>query len=212
MVNLDLSVFIRTVFQFLFERTPLIMLKLDPKTTALVLIDLQKGILARSLAPHSADDVIKRAHELADRFRLEGAPVVLVNVRFSKDFKDALRLPVDQPSVQPPGGFPSDFSHLADGLEKSGDILVTKKQWSAFYGTDLDIHLRRRGIQTIVLGGVATNMGVESTARQAWEHNYAVIVVEDVTSSASDELHNFAIGKIFPRFSRVMKSSDITLS
>src|ERR1700722_17071877 len=134
----------------------------DPKTTALVLIDFQKGVVGRPFAPYSAADVLKTGIELAERFRRAGAPVVLVNVGFSPDFKDALRQPVDQPMQAPPGGFPADFMELADGLAKPGDIKITKRQWGAFHGTELDLQLRRRGVQTIVLGGIATNIGVES--------------------------------------------------
>src|ERR1700733_6359578 len=168
------------------------MLELDPKTTALILIDFQKGIMGHGLNPLSADQVTQVGSALADTFREAGAPVVLVNVGFAKDFKDALRQPVDQAFAAPPGGFPENFSELLDGLAKPGDILVTKRQWGAFHGTELDLQLRRRGIQTIVLGGVATNIGVESTARQAWEHGYAVVLVEDATSGMSAEMHDFA--------------------
>jgi nicotinamidase-related amidase len=188
------------------------MLELDPKTTALVLIDLQKGIMGHELKPYPADRVAKAGSTLADTFRKAGAPVVLVNVGFAKDFKDALRQPVDQPFAAPPGGFPENFSELIDGLAKPGDILVTKRQWGAFHGTELDLQLRRRGIQTIVLGGVATNIGVESTARQAWEYGYAVVLAEDATSGMSAEMHDFAIGNIFPRISRVVKSAELNLS
>ena len=188
------------------------MLELDPKTTALVLIDLQKGIIGHELTPHRADQVSEVGSELADTFRKAGAPVVLVNVGFAKDFKDALRQPVDQPFAVPPGGFPENFSELIDGLAKPGDILVTKRQWGAFHGTELDLQLRRRGIQTIVLGGVATNIGVESTARQAWEYGYAVVLAEDATSGMSAEMHDFAIDNIFPRISRVVKSAELNLS
>src|SRR6201982_2838876 len=188
------------------------MLELDPKTTALVLIELQKGIRSHELKPYPADRVTKTGSTLADTFRKAGAPVVLVNVGFAKDFKDALRQPVDQPFAAPPGGFPENFSELIDGLAKPGDILVTKRQWGAFHGTELDLQLRRRGIQTIVLGGVATNMGVESTARQAGENGYAVVLAEDATSAMSAQMHDFAIGNIFPRISRVVKSADLTLS
>ena len=188
------------------------MLELDPKTTALVLIDLQKGIMGHALSPHSADQITKVGSALADTFREAGAPVVLVNVGFAKDFKDALRQPVDQAFAAPPGGFPENFSELIDGLAKPGDILVTKRQWGAFHGTELDLQLRRRGIQTIVLGGVATNIGVESTARQAWEYGYAVVLAEDATSGMSAEMHDFAIDNIFPRISRVVKSAELNLS
>src|SRR5258707_4420227 len=105
----------------------------DPNTTALVLIDLQKGILGMPLAPHSGADVLKTGGELADRFRRSGAPVVLVNVAFSPDFKDALRQPVDKPFPMPAGGFPADFNELADGLEKAGDRCITSRQFSACY-------------------------------------------------------------------------------
>jgi nicotinamidase-related amidase len=186
------------------------MKNLDPKTTALVLIDLQKGIVRRALAPHSGTDVVKTSSELAERFRRAGAPVVLVNVAWSPDFKDQLRQPVDQPMTPPPGGFSADFTELADDLAKPGDIRITKRQWGAFHGTELDLQLRRRGIQTIVLGGISTNIGVESTARQAWEHGYAIILAEDATSSQSAEIHKFSVENILPRISRIAKAADIS--
>jgi len=182
---------------------------LDPKASALVLIDLQKGIVGRPLAPHTGEEVLENAKELAERFRQAGAPVILVHVGWSPDFKDALTQPVDQPMQAPPGGFPADFMELADGLKKPGDVCVMKRQWGAFYGTDLDLQLRRRGVRTIVLGGIATNIGVESTARQAWEHGYALILAEDATTGQSAELHRFAFENIFPRISRVLKAADI---
>ena len=96
-----------------------------------------------------------------------------------------------------------------DGLKQTSDICITKRQWGAFYGTELDLQLRRRGVRTIVLGGIATNIGVESTARDAWERGYAIILAEDATSGQSAELHKFAIENIFPRISRVTKSTEI---
>ena len=109
------------------------------------------------------------------------------------------------------GGYPDDFSDLVDGLAAPTDIRVTKHQWGAFYGTDLDVQLRRRGIQTIVLGGVATNIGVESTARQAWERNYALVIAEDATTSLSAEMHAFSMTSILPMISRIVKTADINV-
>ena len=186
-------------------------MNLIPQTAALVLIDLQKGIMERTLAPYTSDQVIKTAKELAERFRLAGAPVFPVNVAWSKDRKDALRQPVDQPPAIPPGGFPEYFSELVEGLAKPEDIRITKRQWSAFHGTELDLQLRRRGIDTIVLAGVATNMGVESTARQAWELGYCLILAEDATSGMSAEMHHFSMNHIMPRLGRVAKAADIVL-
>jgi len=186
------------------------MLTFDPHTTALVLIDLQKGVLRHILAPYSAEQVIQTAGELAGRFRAASATVVLVNVNFSPDFRDAPRQAVDRPMAIPPGGFPPDFAELIDGLAQPGDLRITKRQWGAFFGTELDLQLRRRGIQTIVLAGVSTNMGVESTARQAWEHGYAIVLAEDATSARSAEMHQFAVSNILPHLSRVTKAAEIS--
>src|SRR3984957_15634131 len=147
--------------------------KLDSKTTALVLIALQQGILGFGKAPRSAESVLTASAKLAKRFRELSAPVVLVRVGWSADFGDALKQPVDQPVVLPAGGLPSNWWDFpAELAVEARDILITKRQWSAFYGTELDLQLRRRGIETIVLGGISTNIGVESTARAAHEHGY----------------------------------------
>jgi nicotinamidase-related amidase len=187
------------------------MLTLPAATTALVLIDLQNGIVAIQTAPRPGKEVLAKGQELAQRFRAAKAPVVLVNVAFSPDFADALRTPVDHPPESPPGGYPENWSQLADGLAEPSDIRITKRQWGAFYGTDLDLQLRRRGVTTLVIGGIATNMGVESTARAAHEHGYAVVLVEDATAGRSAELHHFAFTHIFPRLGRVVKADEITL-
>jgi nicotinamidase-related amidase len=187
------------------------MITLPAGTTALILIDLQKGIVSRPIEPHSAESVLAKGRDLARRFRDAASPVVLVNVSFSPDFRDALKTPVDQPPQIPPGGFPEGWAELADGLAEPSDIRITKRQWGAFYGTDLDLQLRRRGVTTVVIGGIATNMGVESTARAAHEHGYAVVLAEDAASTWSPEMHAFAVDHIFPRLGRVAKSHEIEL-
>lgn len=187
------------------------MIRLEARTTALVLIDLQEGIASRDLAPYKGSDVVAIGARLAGDFRQAGAPVVLVNVAFARNYSDALNQPVDQPAPRPRDGYPDEFSTLVEGLAKPGDIRITKRQWGAFHGTELDLQLRRRGIVTVVLGGIATNFGVESTARQAWEHGYSVVTVEDATTGTTVEMHAFAFGRIFPRISRVAKSEDLSL-
>jgi nicotinamidase-related amidase len=182
---------------------------LDPRSTALVLIDLQNGIVGMPLAPHSGNDVLAKSRDLAQRFRAAPAPVMLVRVAFAEDFADAPSRNVDQPTQRMQGGRPASWSALAEGLAEPGDILIVKRQWGAFYGTDLDLQLRRRGVKTIVLGGIATNFGVESTARQAWEHGYDVIIAEDACTSMSAELHDMAIRHIFPRVARVVASATL---
>lgn len=178
----------------------------DPATTALVLIDLQKGIVGMDLAPRSGMAVVATATDLAARFRAARAPVVLVHV----DFTEGLAPPQD---VDTPSTFQrtDDWSDFINGLRHDGDIVVTKHHWGAFTGTDLDLQLRRRGVKTIVLGGIATNFGVESTARSAWEHSYNVVIAEDACSSAKTEAHRFAVDMIFPRIARVVKAGDVVL-
>jgi nicotinamidase-related amidase len=88
-------------------------------------------------------------------------------------------------------------------------LKITKRQWGAFYGTELDLQLRRRGIRTIVLGGVATQIGVESTARQAYEHGYELLIVKDVTTSTVAEGHDMSMKHILPRLGRLVESGDI---
>jgi nicotinamidase-related amidase len=187
------------------------MINLPAASTALILIDLQKGIIGLPLAPYSGEAVLTRGVALAERFRAAKAPVALVNVAFSADFGDALKAPVDRPWQAPPGGLLEGWSELADGLAKPSDVRITKRQWGAFYGTELDLQLRRRGVTTVVIGGIATNMGVESTARAAHEHGYAVVIAEDASSGLSAVTHAFAFEHIFPLLGRVAKTGEIEL-
>jgi nicotinamidase-related amidase len=92
---------------------------------------------------------------------------------------------------------------------KPDDFVITKHQWGAFYGTELDLEFRRRGISTMVLCGIATHIGVESTARFAYEYGYNQIFVEDAMAAMSAEEHNFTVTKIFPRIGLVRKTADI---
>jgi nicotinamidase-related amidase len=186
--------------------------RLDPARTALVLVDLQQGIVAMpGLGPRSADDVVKAATALADRFRVAGAPVVLVHVGWAADGADRPPRNVDRPPSLPPDGLPREWMQLVEGVLRDGDIVVHKRQWGAFTGTDLDLQLRRRGVSTIVLAGIATNFGVESTARNGWELGYDIVVAEDATTSRSAELHDFAIAHILPQIARIRASAEIEL-
>jgi nicotinamidase-related amidase len=111
---------------------------------------------------------------------------------------------------------PSNYSAFAAGWDEfpepppASDIIVSKRQWGAFYGTDLDLQLRRRGVHTIVLGGIATNIGVESTARSAWEHGYDLAICEDLCADLRLETHAASFANIFPRISRVTTSEAIS--
>jgi nicotinamidase-related amidase len=182
--------------------------QLDPGKTALVLIDLQRGITTFPAEPHSAAAVIANAGQLADAFRAVGAPVILVRVATSPDGGDRLHSPVDEAQVR--RQVPPDFAEIVAELgPRESDIVVTKRQWGAFYGTDLDLQLRRRGIVTVVLGGIATNYGVESTARDGYERGYELVLVEDAMSARSAADHAFACERIFPRLGRLCRTADV---
>ncbi|MDB5707916.1 MAG: hydrolase [Sphingomonas bacterium] len=184
---------------------------LDPATTALILVDLQNGIVGMQIAPRSGPEVVETAKALAARFRAAGAPVVQVHVGWRADGADRPSQAADRPSPFPPGGLPEAFTQFSDGVREPGDIAVLKHHWGAFTGTDLDLQLRRRGIRTVVLAGIATNFGVESTARSAWELSYDVVIAEDATTSRSAELHDFAIQHILPQIARIRPGAEIAL-
>jgi len=185
-------------------------LVIDKSKTSLVIIDLQKGITSRPTAPNSADTVLKNASSIADAFRKNNMPVFLVRVKPSADGKDSLHPIVaesmwDQSQTPPP-----DWADIVPQMgPKPDDFVITKHQWGAFYGTELDLEFRRRGIITMVLCGIATHIGVESTARFAYEYGYNQIFVEDAMAAMSAEEHNFTVTKIFPRIGLVRKTADI---
>jgi len=185
-------------------------LSLDPATTALVVIDLQKGILGRNTEPRTSAVVLARAVQLADALRARGGFVVLVRVAFSPDFRDALRPVADDPTWTRSSAPPPDFAELAPELgPRAGDHVVTKRQWGAFHGTDLDVQLRRRGIKTIVLCGISTSIGCESTARAAYEHGYQQVFAEDAMATMAAAEHEHTVTRIFPRIGRVRSTAEI---
>jgi nicotinamidase-related amidase len=182
-------------------------LSLNSASDALVLIDLQRGIVARPGAPRPGTEVVEQSVRLAKAFRQKGATVVLVHV----DLGQLFAVPVDRPNWDPKAPPPRvEASELVPEIgPEPGDIVITKRQWGAFYGTPLDQHLRRRGIRRIILGGIATNFGVESTARAANERGYELVLVEDAMTSVSAEGHEFSIKHILPRLGLVRSTAEV---
>lgn len=173
------------------------LLSLDFKKTALVIIDLQKGIVG---VP-GGQAVVEKTAKLVQLFRQNDGFIAFVKVSFH-DGKDALKPLTDQPvnAVQRPEGWDELVSELG---VSSSDYVVTKRQWGAFFGTDLDLQLRRRGIDTIVLCGIATNIGVESTAREAFQLGYNQIFITDAMTTFSQEEHEATCKFIYPRIGKV---------
>jgi nicotinamidase-related amidase len=184
----------------------LVTLEIDPGKTALVLIDLQAGILANALAPYDSDTVLENGLTLARAVKAAGGFVVAVNVDFGPDramFPPGL-------SDAPMGGAPApDFAEIRPEVLAVADLVVTKRQWGALHCTELDTLLRRRGIDTIIVGGVATNFGVESTVREGWSHGYSMIVAEDASTTFSTEMQDFPMTLVFPRIARVRSVAEI---
>jgi nicotinamidase-related amidase len=177
---------------------------------ALVVVDLQKGIVSLATEPSPASKVIENATRLADALRSRGGLVVLVRVSFSPDGKDALRPTLDPGAPAFTGVRAPDWAEIVPQLAgHPEDHTVTKRQWGAFYGTDLDLQLRRRGIGTILLCGISTAFGVESTARDAYERGYQQVFVEDAMASRSAAEHEHTVARIFPRIGRVRSTEQV---
>ncbi len=166
--------------------------KVDAPRTALVLIDLQVRIVGRQLAPRGGAEVIRQSMRLAEAVRDNGGLVV------------AVRWERPEEGAQPPG------NELVDEIApRADDLLITKHTWGAFHETGLHDKLQGRGITTLILAGIATNLGVESTARAADEHGYRLFLVEDAMASLDAESHAFAINKIFPIIGTVCSTDDV---
>lgn len=168
---------------------------------ALIVIDLQKGI-AGLKAVHPIGEIIARTAQLARAFRERGWPVVLVNV--------SGRAPGRTDAGFPKFAFPPDWTELVPELERQpSDILVTKQRVGAFLGTPLDEILRSRGVTQVFLTGVATSMGVEATARSAFDLGYNVVLVTDAMTDRDPDANCNSIGRIFPRLGETTTTGEV---
>jgi nicotinamidase-related amidase len=173
---------------------------LDPKT-ALILVDLQKGIVSIPAA-HPAAGIVANAGALADAFRKHQLPVVLVNVGGGAPGR----------TESPPRGGerPADWMELVPELHhQPSDIVVTKKTWGAFTGTGLGETLKKLGITQVVVAGIATTFGVESTARQAHEHGLNVTLAIDAMTDPNPDAHHNSVTRIFPRLGETGTTAEI---
>jgi nicotinamidase-related amidase len=174
---------------------------LDPKP-ALIVIDLQKGIVDAPTV-HPTGEIVERSANLAEAFRRQALPVVLVNVTAGAAGR------TDR--TRPPGIISSpDWADLVDELNvQPGDHLVTKQRRSAFHDTGLDAHLRGLGVTQVVLTGISTTSGVESTARSAYDHGYHVVLVTDAMTDTDPDAHANSIERIFPKLGETTTTAEI---
>jgi nicotinamidase-related amidase len=173
---------------------------IDPKT-ALVVIDLQQGIVSLPTV-HPIGDVVKNAAALADAFRRRGLPVVLVNVAGGAPGR------TEQPPRITP--FPAGWTDLIPELNRQpSDIVVTKRTWGAFASTDLEHQLKALDVTQVVIVGVATATGVESTARQAYEQGFNVTLAIDAMTDLRPAAHDYSIAQVFPRLGETGTTPEI---
>ena len=182
-------------------------LDIDKAKTALVVIDLQKLFNSMELQPYDTKTVVSNASKLAAAFRKNKMPVFLVHASPARDA--ALKTLTDS-SFVPSGQMPLGWADIVPELgPEPTDVVITKRQWGAFYGTDLELRLRRGGLDTIVLCGIATTYGVESTARFAYELGFQQIFAEDAMTDMSEDAHTNAVAYALKRMGRVRKTDEI---
>ncbi|HTZ55572.1 MAG TPA: isochorismatase family protein [Candidatus Acidoferrum sp.] len=174
--------------------------QIDP-VAALVVIDLQKGVAGFPVAPYSSAEVIARSAKLAAAFRAKHLPVVLVNVEGRAPGRSDTTFTFNPPP---------DWAELVPELNRQpSDYTVTKHQVGAFYSTALERILRRAGVTQVFLTGIATTMGVEASARAAYDHGYHVVLVEDAMSDMSAENHRHAVTTTFARIGEVTTTAEV---
>jgi nicotinamidase-related amidase len=182
------------------EKNRMPLTALDPQT-ALIVVDLQKGII-NSPFIHPVAGVIERTCILLDAFRQRHLPVVLVNVAGGAPGR------TEQP--RPFSTLPEGFSDLLPELGlRAGDIVVTKRTWGAFASTDLEARLKANGVTQVVVAGIATGTGVEATARQAYEQGFNVTLALDAMTDVRLEAHEFSLRSVFPRLGETGSTQDI---
>jgi nicotinamidase-related amidase len=173
---------------------------LDTKT-ALLVVDLQKGIVGLPTA-HPMADVVKNAVALTEAFRAHKLPVVLINV-------DA-GAPGRAEQFRSTRDFPAGWTDLIPELDRQpSDHLVTKRTWGAFTNTGLEKYLRENGVTQVVVVGVATTAGVESTARHAHELGFNVSLAIDAMTDMNADAHHNSITRIFPKLAETGTTREI---
>lgn len=188
---------------------------IDDKT-ALVLIDLQKGIVKAALA-HPVEDILNKSVQLINAFRNTHLPIVIVNVNPVGASWTKAR--VEKPSI-PQNTITQTIAKVAmpllgstdivpEVITQPTDIFITKKTWNAFYNTGLHDELQKKNVTEIILAGVATSIGVEGTARAASELGYNIAFATDAMTDRVLDAHNNSINYIFPRIGELDVTDNI---
>lgn len=186
----------------------------DSQRAALILIDLQGANASQTVAPNTTDEVVERCLRLIDAARVGGALVIYVRTSFLTDESDSLggklRTDVQRPAKP---SRPSGWDSLLPSVTPyENEPIVIKRSWNAFHGSDLDLQLRRHGVDTVVMAGISTGFGVEGTGRAAYDHAYNVVYVPEAMSSYTLEQHEHSIREIFPQIGRVRALDETVMA
>ncbi|MFI1096089.1 isochorismatase family protein [Streptomyces sp. NPDC020917] len=180
---------------------------LDP-TSALVVIDLQKGIVPARTG-RAVTAAVGQAARLAGGYRRHGLPVVLVNVTGRAPGRtDAGRRDAGRSGNG--AALPDGWADLIDELDaQPTDHRITKRRRSAFHDTGLDTLLRDLGVTQVVLAGIATGSGVESTARAASDHGYHVVLATDAMTDPDADAHRHSVERVFPKLGETATTAEV---
>lgn len=176
--------------------------QLDPRT-ALIVVDLQNAIRGYATAT-AVDEIVAVTARLVEAFRAHELPIVWVTVaggapgRTEQARAAGGRLAVD-----------NGMDVIAALGRQPHDLGVVKRTWGAFTGTDLDEQLRANGVTQVVVAGIATGAGVESTARHAHENGYNVTLAVDAMTDRDAESHDYVTSTVFPRIGETGTADEI---
>jgi nicotinamidase-related amidase len=178
----------------------------DPSRTALLVMDVQHGIVERL----GSETLLARLIEATSAARKAHVHVIYVKLGFREGYPEISPLSSTFARVVESESFiEGRSSEIHDAVRpERGDIVVTKRRVSAFSGSDLDVILRARGIEALVLCGIATSGVVLSTLRQAADLDLALAVLSDGCADADEEVHRVLLEKVFPRQAQVLTVDD----
>ncbi|GFZ87679.1 isochorismatase family protein [Nesterenkonia alkaliphila] len=183
-------------------------LSIDPRTTAAVFIDMQEAVLSHPAEPVDAPTVFSRAAELAQSVREAGALNIFVRTSFLPNEQDAPNPLRDFQKPKKPR--PERWDQLVETMARTqNEPVVVKRTFNAFHGSDLDHQLRSHGIDTILLAGISTNLGVEGTGRSAYDLGYNVVFVEGIMATAKAANHEYSVNEVFPYLGRVRPMAEV---